>query len=431
MSDRRTRRAAPRRLIVLLLVGLVAVAGAAVFRSSRWAREYRLKRAPLASLRLQAQASPNDPLVFFHLAAKAYNAQSLGEAGYCFQQAIKLDPKMARAHQGLAIVQRDAGKWPEAYASAREAQRLDPKDLNTQFLIAMLVMRASESRAIPEFRKVVEKSPGWAEAWYHLGVCQEQFNQKGEALTSLRKAVTLEPKSAVYHRDLGKVLLETNFYAEAKATLETSRKLDPRDPQTAYLLAESQIGLAKSDADFLAADALLTEAQALVGPPTSENATVLAQLSGSRGSVATRLRDYEKALAHLQTARKLAPRNLTYLYDEASAHRMLGNLQRAKELTALYHRRSVQENAASQMTQRIKQDPKDPILRLKLARIYAEAGDRDRAINQYEYCLYLDPKQPDATRELERFKKQHPAPATPPAPNRPKTEGAASSSGSP
>jgi len=43
---------------------------------------------------------------------------------------------------------------------------------------------------------------------------------------------------------------------------------------------------------------------------------------------------------------------------------------------------------------------KDPALRLKLARLYARGGQNARAINQYQMCLDLDPKNAAARKEL-------------------------------
>ena len=42
-------------------------------------------------------------------------------------------------------------------------------------------------------------------------------------------------------------------------------------------------------------------------------------------------------------------------------------------------------------------------LRLKLARLYAKGGENAKAINQYQMCLALDPKNSGARKELEAF----------------------------
>lgn len=396
----------PPRLRFLLVAGIVIISAAAAVRFSPWAHEYQLQRASLAALRQRAADAPRDPLLFYYLGTKAYNARSLGEAGYCFQQATSLDPKMARAHVGLALVYRDAGQWDKAYASARQAQQLTPRDVDTQYLVAMLVMHASNSRAIPEFRKVTQMAPRRADAWYWLGVCQGDINEKAEGIEALKKAVSLEPRNPIYHRDLGAVLLERNFFPEARSEFETALRLLPIDAQTNYLLGVTRLKTARSDDDLRAAGTLMAKAQELLGAPTQQTAISHAAIYGRRAEVARRLRQPKEALGYLERARKLDARKLSYLYDQATVLRMLGQEDPARRLMDEYSRRFPAEELAFQITQRVKQDPKDPLLRLKLARLHAQNEDYAQAINQYEQCLYLDPFQTDARRELDALKKR-------------------------
>ncbi len=401
----------PRRLPLLVGFGILIITTALVFRFSGWGHEFQLRRASLETLRTWAAAKPRDPLLYYHLATKAYAANSLAEAGACYQTAVNQAPRMAKAYLGLALVQRSIEAWPQAYESAKKAQEIDPRDVDTQLVVGDLVMHASRARAIPEFQRATQLAPGRADGWYWLGVCNEEINQRAEALTALRKAVALEPGNAVYQRDLGKVLMETNFFAEARSALERAHKADGRDPQTNFLLGEVRLKTAQSDQDLRDADRLFAEAQAALASVTGADPASLAQVLGERAQAAKRLRKPQEALNYLEMARKLAPRGLKYLYDEAEVLRLAGQEQRARAMMTEYSRLSLGVNSASQLIERIKQDPKQPSLRLKLARVFARNRDYPRAVNQYEYCLYLDPKQEDARRELNALKKRLGAPS--------------------
>lgn len=400
------RRHIPPRLYVLLAVGVVAIVVALGLRSSTWAHEYQLRRANLTTLRSWAAQNPRDPLLLYYLGTKAYNANSLAEAGLSFENAVSLDPKMSRAFVGLAVVQRDIGQMPQAYASAKQAQLLKPEDPDIRFLLGTLIMPASKEKAIEEFRSLTQQAPGRADAWYWMGICQQGFNQKGEAITSLRKAVSLEPKNSLYQRDLGHVLFEMNFFDEARSVLERALRLRPDDPRTQYLVADARLKLAQSDQDLQEADALLASCQKQQSEGADADVELLAGAIGKRGEIAQRLKRWKEALAYFQKARQLTPENLSFLYHEAEVQRLLGNLGPSKVLMVRYDRLSAVANAQFQLTERIKQDPKEPRLRLELARMYARSGDVDRALNQYTYCLYLDPLQVDAKRELEALKKK-------------------------
>ena len=351
-----------------------------------------------------AATSTKDPLLYYYLGTKAYNAHSLGEAGMCFQQAIRLDPKMERAFVGLALVQQDSGDLPQAYASLKQAQLLNPRNVDTQLLLGLVVMNRSQTQASKEFEQVTKLAPKRADGWYWLGVCQDGINQRGEALTALRKAVALDPKESSYHRDLGKVLLETNFFPEAQKELERARTLNPNDSETFYLLAATRLKTAQSDTELREIDQLLTQSQALI--PKGDNTTAgdRANILAQRAEVAKRLRQPKPALELVQAARKLSPGTLQFQYDEAAILRLLGREAEARTLMARYTDAVAVQNQINQLVERIKQDNKNPRLRLELARAYAKGKDFARAVNQYEFCLYLDPKEADARRELDALK---------------------------
>lgn len=417
--DRAT--ASPRRRVsrLWLLVGLgcLAVAAATALRFSPWAREQQLRRASLAALRAWAAPAPRDALLFYYLGLRAYEANSLGEAGYSFQKATELDPKMHRAFLGLAMVHRDAEQFPEAYAAAKQAQALRPRDPDTQMLVGVLVMNASKTRAVTEFQRVTQLAPRRADAWYSLGVCHNDINQVGEAIEAFKKAVELDPESSLYQRDLGQALLTRNLFDEARAALEKAYRLNPQDPQTPYLLGVALLKMARGEEEVRRADELFASAQKLLGPPTATTATTHAMISSRRAEIARRRGDLKTALKLVEEARRMDPAKLQYLYDLAETLRLKGDTERARVLNREYARRSEIANAVFQASERVKQDPKNPQLRLNVARLFVKSGDLARGINQYEYCLYLDPKNAAAKRELAEVKRKSaaaPAPSSAP-----------------
>jgi thioredoxin-like negative regulator of GroEL len=96
------------------------------------------------------------------------------------------------------------------------------------------------------------------------------------------------------------------------------------------------------------------------------------------------------------------------MYLEAEALRAEGKASEAGRIMAEFSQKSALANLTRDITERIKQDPKDPKLRLKLARLYLKGSDFDRAANQYQICLQLDKSQPDARRELAGLVATHP-----------------------
>jgi hypothetical protein len=52
---------------------------------------------------------------------------------------------------------------------------------------------------------------------------------------------------------------------------------------------------------------------------------------------------------------------------------------------------------------RIHQDPKNPELRLRIARLYRKYGDESRAANQYAVCLSLNPADNGVRTEMNSY----------------------------
>jgi predicted Zn-dependent protease len=163
--------------------------------------------------------------------------------------------------------------------------------------------------------------------------------------------------------------------------------------------------LAQTDPDFAQVASQFATAERLLGAPDAESTAAHVELASARAELALRRQQPEAALTYLRRARKLAPENLQLLFQESEALRRAGRVPEAQRLMAEYEERSALANALFQMTERVKQDPKNPSLRLKMARLFARNKDTARAINQYEYCLYLDPLDADAKRELNALKR--------------------------
>ncbi len=90
----------------------------------------------------------------------------------CFQKALELDPKSARAHTWLGAALHGLGRYSEAIASCRKAITLDPKYTEAHVKLALLSgLAAAEKAAPPDL--------------------EERIRLRKQALDSLREAQTL------------------------------------------------------------------------------------------------------------------------------------------------------------------------------------------------------------------------------------------------
>ena len=125
----------------------------------------------VARCQSELRNSPNDPVLYQHLARALEAAQRDAEAVLCYRQVVRLNPKSGEAHRelGNAIRSRPGTTADEPIACYREAIRLDPSD---------------------------------AEAYRMLGLTLKDTGLMDEAIDSLRRACELRPDSSEYRSSL-------------------------------------------------------------------------------------------------------------------------------------------------------------------------------------------------------------------------------------
>ena len=117
-----------------------------------------------------------------------------------FEDALAVRSDYTAAYYGLANVLNRAGRPEEATAAREEATRLTLAALEEgRRLAAEAVARGifllddgNPRDARQQFEDAAERSPGYAPAYYWLGVALAEIGQPGPALTAFRHAVSLD-----------------------------------------------------------------------------------------------------------------------------------------------------------------------------------------------------------------------------------------------
>jgi len=147
-----------------------------------------------------------------------------------FEQAIEKDPDFALAYDGLAdAYDFDHVRWHEAEALARKASKIDGSLAEPHATLGFIrsFWEWNWKDAEPEFKQALKLNPNYATAhqWYaiHLAVTGRQVESEVE----MRRALALEPYSAVMNADMGQILYFNRRYDEAIAACKKSLDLDP------------------------------------------------------------------------------------------------------------------------------------------------------------------------------------------------------------
>ena len=182
-----------------------------------------------------------------------------------YEQAIARDPNYALAYAGLADAyvllpyytgapQRDL--YQKANEAARKALDLDPNLAEAHTAVAKVLHFAEIDLpgSVREFQRAIELKPNYATAHHWLGsgplIGLGHFE---EASAHSRRAVELDPLSAIMNADLGVTLYLSRRYDEALAALRKAVELDPVFPYALYnfgLVLQAKGDLAGATAQF-------------------------------------------------------------------------------------------------------------------------------------------------------------------------------------
>jgi Tfp pilus assembly protein PilF len=179
----------------------------------------------LLSLSMVAPKSARMQQAMAHeLAKRGSTAESLND----YREAVKLDPNIPGIHFELAEILRtvdtpESRQEAEAeYKAAIQANRLDEQ---SQCRLGDIALRANDLKAASEYyTRAVQLRPDDPEAKIGLAKAMMSLNEPQKAEELLKRALVLDPTSALAHYRLGVLYRQTGRIADAKHELEEYEK---------------------------------------------------------------------------------------------------------------------------------------------------------------------------------------------------------------
>jgi serine/threonine-protein kinase len=158
----------------------------------------------------------------------------------CCQQAATLDPEYALAWAGLADcyttlgyqgLARPEGSMPKAMEAARRAVALDPKLAEAHNALAMASLMGAWDRAEAEreFLRAIELNPKYIQAhdWYALFYLQWSEGRLAEGRTQAKLALDYDPLSSYANAIYGLTCATAGSFLEALDVARRAVELDP------------------------------------------------------------------------------------------------------------------------------------------------------------------------------------------------------------
>jgi tetratricopeptide (TPR) repeat protein len=192
----------------------------------------------------------------FDWASELLLHQTLEPAIEVFRQASERYPKSPSLAIGLGIALYSRGFYDEAVKSLLRAADLSPSDSRC-YLFLSKAYDSSPSQAddvIQRFRRFSELRPNDAQASYYYAMSlwkgrrtQDPGLDLHQIESLLQKAVTLDPKLAEAHLQLGNLYSDQTQYAEAVPEYEKALKNNPDLADAHYRLGQAYVHTGEKD----------------------------------------------------------------------------------------------------------------------------------------------------------------------------------------
>ena len=194
--------------------------GAAAFAEERW---------ELARLKLQSglEQEPTNAEAWAMLAWASAKQSAPDAAIAAGRRAAELDRDDVWSARFVTEQLLHAGHGREAVDAAREALRRGPVDRSVLTLVADVLAKAGHVEEAQRIgRRATELFPGDSSAWFAYGWSAKAASDWPVAEDALRKAVEIDPKIAMWHNNLGTVLLDVGRPKDALAAFDRAIELD-------------------------------------------------------------------------------------------------------------------------------------------------------------------------------------------------------------
>lgn len=266
---------------------------------------------------------PDRAQLGYELAMVQYQAKRFAESQATVQQLTAAGNREARVYNLLGWCYHRQNRLPEAVAAMKTAIELDPAaEINYDHLAQILVEAGRYADATEAAEKALAVAPRSSAAYLLRGRAEAGIGNFNMALKSYARAVELNPVDAAALLNLALVQEKLFEYRDAAATFEKGIVRFPKNAQFYEAYGRTLLENGKEEAR---AASLLEKALAL------DN-----QLAGAHYELGKYLLGKDKvqvALAHLEAAAKLDPRDSRTALALAGAYRRLGrNAEAAEEL---------------------------------------------------------------------------------------------------
>ncbi len=148
----------------------------------------------------------------------------------------------------LAESEYDAKIFDAARTDLEDAVALAPKLPQAHYLLGNVLLAANETdKAVGEYRRAIELAPDQPRTYYQLALALRAKEDESGEESALKEALAIDPRFALAHSELGRLLVNQNRLPEAETQLKLSIEDNAKSEQAYYLLAKVYDRLGEAD----------------------------------------------------------------------------------------------------------------------------------------------------------------------------------------
>ena len=314
---------------------------------------------------------------------------------------LESNPKIPEAHNLMGVCEVELGKLDAAAASFRRAMELKPGYESAELNLASVLQKLGKQKDAEELlQSAIRRQPEFTAARIDLAKLLLADKQEAAALEQFEAVIAREPGQVFALGNAGLIFARRSDYAKAVERLSQAHALDPDSTPLALALAEAQIRTGRQ----AEADRVIAELQS-AGRLTSDQARILASVclqSGQpakgadlvksvpalaaqyRDAAVRRARDdfvhnrYQAVVAALEAVKSFGPQDATF-------HRLLGSS---------YYELGNPQKASNEFQDALRLDPKNEQVYFNLGMLYLKFHTPELASLVFEHGLKELPDSP-------------------------------------
>ncbi|HEY9716564.1 MAG TPA: tetratricopeptide repeat protein [Trichormus sp.] len=180
-----------------------------------------------AMLAQMAAQSPNDPRIEFELGVLCYNMGNYEESERHFKTSLSIHYDSPESHYHLGLTLLKQNRAAEAMPEFRDVCERKPGFAVGHLHWGMALAGMGSLRgALGQFNQALKFNPNFAAAYYQAGLISFELGQYSEALQFFQRACSIEPTMAEGYNAMGVALSELGNLADALACYERAWLLD-------------------------------------------------------------------------------------------------------------------------------------------------------------------------------------------------------------